>query len=182
MTFQQQLSNWGACANARKWVGDKTLEEAWEECSRADWMVWLLFRVHGGEPWSEQRKKLIHVLCEIIREVLPIFERWHPDDTLPHETLAALDGWRREDVIPCPNKRLFYEGNHLIIGEAIKQSMYTALRYTILGAEASYEKIACDAALAAEMAAEDVIDPNSSGIESFAILVRLHYPTFPESL
>ena len=30
-----------ACVDAREWVGNSTLAEAWRDCERADWMIWL---------------------------------------------------------------------------------------------------------------------------------------------
>ena len=42
MTFQEYLSNINACSPARQWVGDRTFEQAWRECERADWMCWII--------------------------------------------------------------------------------------------------------------------------------------------
>ena len=42
MTFQEYLSNIDACSPARQWVGDRTFEQAWRECERADWMCWII--------------------------------------------------------------------------------------------------------------------------------------------
>lgn len=42
--MQKLLNRLGACAAAREWVGDRTLEQAWAECERPDWMLWLLAR------------------------------------------------------------------------------------------------------------------------------------------
>jgi hypothetical protein len=35
-----------ACQDALDWVGDKTLQEAWETCPRGDWMLWLYRRLY----------------------------------------------------------------------------------------------------------------------------------------
>lgn len=42
MTFREWLIKHQACEEAREWVGDKTVEQAWAECPRDDWMVWLV--------------------------------------------------------------------------------------------------------------------------------------------
>jgi hypothetical protein len=34
----------GACVEARTWVGDRTVEQAWAECERGDWLIWILAR------------------------------------------------------------------------------------------------------------------------------------------
>lgn len=33
-----------ACKEAIEWVGYKTLEQAWNECERGDWMLWLAYK------------------------------------------------------------------------------------------------------------------------------------------
>ena len=32
----------GACKSAVEWIGDKTKEQAWNECERGDWLWWYL--------------------------------------------------------------------------------------------------------------------------------------------
>ena len=39
--FSKQLEDLSACSEAVVWVGEKTLEQAWAECNRGDWMLWL---------------------------------------------------------------------------------------------------------------------------------------------
>lgn len=41
-TFRQWLKKNGACDAALTWVGDKTLEHAWNECTNPFWMQWLI--------------------------------------------------------------------------------------------------------------------------------------------
>ena len=38
------LTRLNACQAAIDWVGDKTPEEAWEQCHRGDWMLWFYAR------------------------------------------------------------------------------------------------------------------------------------------
>jgi hypothetical protein len=40
------LNDLKACQEAVEWVGDRTLEEAWRDCERGDWMLWLYARLH----------------------------------------------------------------------------------------------------------------------------------------
>ena len=40
--FRDQLVALDACPEAVRWVGNRTLEQAWRECERSDWMLWLL--------------------------------------------------------------------------------------------------------------------------------------------
>jgi len=39
-----------ACASALRWIGDRTIEQAWRDCQRSDWMFWLLERIAPGDP------------------------------------------------------------------------------------------------------------------------------------
>jgi hypothetical protein len=41
MNLQQLLTELNACSEARKWVGEKTIEQAVQECERGYWMGWL---------------------------------------------------------------------------------------------------------------------------------------------
>jgi hypothetical protein len=41
MTLSEKLTQMEACKEAVEWVGDKTLDKAWAECERGDWMLWL---------------------------------------------------------------------------------------------------------------------------------------------
>ncbi len=40
MTLQEHLISLNACYWARKWIGDRTSAQAWNECERADWLLW----------------------------------------------------------------------------------------------------------------------------------------------
>lgn len=40
MTFAEHLIEIGACHEARKWAAGKTAIQVWEECPRADWLIW----------------------------------------------------------------------------------------------------------------------------------------------
>lgn len=38
------LNELNACQDAKQWAAGKTLSQAWQECQRSDWMLWLLGR------------------------------------------------------------------------------------------------------------------------------------------
>ncbi len=40
--LQRYLRSRGACRQARKWAGRKSLREAWATCTRTDWLLWLV--------------------------------------------------------------------------------------------------------------------------------------------
>ncbi len=39
-TVRKHLESLGACAEAMQWIGDRTSAQAWNECERADWLLW----------------------------------------------------------------------------------------------------------------------------------------------
>jgi hypothetical protein len=48
-----------ACEDALKWLEDQqSWEQAWQDCERGDWMLWLLGYL-SGEPGSRSRRKLV---------------------------------------------------------------------------------------------------------------------------
>lgn len=76
-TFQAELRALGACTPAYEWAEGRTAAEAWDECPRADWLVW--YAVRKGVD----RRCVLTAVCEIIRLVpgpihptLIVVERW----------------------------------------------------------------------------------------------------------
>ena len=45
MKFKQLLRELDACQEAIDWVGDKTIEQAVEQCDRGDWFRWLASKI-----------------------------------------------------------------------------------------------------------------------------------------
>jgi hypothetical protein len=61
MAFRDQLEELYACSEALKWVGNKSLEEAWKTCKNPDWMLWVL---------TKTNLDLIDPICDMAEEVL----------------------------------------------------------------------------------------------------------------
>jgi hypothetical protein len=49
MTLKELLIELKACEPARKWAGDKSIEEVVASCHRGDWLLWLAVTVNIGE-------------------------------------------------------------------------------------------------------------------------------------
>ena len=64
-SFHDKLIELGACEEAIQWVGDRTLEEAWTDCHRGDWMLWLADEIHVN------RKLIVKAACACARLALP---------------------------------------------------------------------------------------------------------------
>ena len=102
MTFILELIKLNACEEAINWLETNkftSLQEAWQVCKRADWMLWLL--------WSNENKdekKLTLTNCEIARTVLHIFETKHPNDKRPRICLDLTEKWyKSEDNVTYDN-------------------------------------------------------------------------------
>jgi len=65
MSFKEELQGKRACGDALSWVGSRSLEQAWNECERLDWMFWLLRRV------TVDRKLLVLAACDCAELALP---------------------------------------------------------------------------------------------------------------
>ena len=58
--LQKKLEKLEACDAAIKWAGtQKSLKEAWTNCPRADWMLWLLNRIR----YDRVKMRLIGAWC-----------------------------------------------------------------------------------------------------------------------
>jgi hypothetical protein len=60
MEFREWLIRERACQRAIAWVGSRTLAEAWLDCTRPDWMLWLVYR---AVPLPDHRYHLIAADC-----------------------------------------------------------------------------------------------------------------------
>lgn len=50
MTDRDKLAQMHACDDALDWIGERTIEQAWRDCERGEWMCWLLKRIAPGDP------------------------------------------------------------------------------------------------------------------------------------
>src|SRR5690349_17926772 len=62
--LQTLLESMNACRYAREWIGDRTLAKAWNECPRADWLLW--FAARRGVD----KKKIVLAACACARLAL----------------------------------------------------------------------------------------------------------------
>jgi hypothetical protein len=46
MKAKELLIAMNACYESIEWVGDRTIQEAWQECERGDWMLWFYAKQH----------------------------------------------------------------------------------------------------------------------------------------
>ncbi len=84
--LQTHLQTIYACREARKWAGDRTAQQAWDECERADWLLW------WAATQNIDRKLLVRTACQCARHVLR--SRFVPQDELrPLHAIETAERW-----------------------------------------------------------------------------------------
>ena len=79
-----------ACADAVRWAKTQpTAAEAWKNCTRGDWMLWILGRL-SDRPGSTARRKLALCCCDCAETVRHL---WPTGDTRPAEALRVTRAW-----------------------------------------------------------------------------------------
>jgi hypothetical protein len=137
------------CYDALKWAENYTTpEDAWRECKRGDWMLWILGRL-SGPPEGDSRKKLVLCACECARIALPLFERRWPGDNRVRKCLDTAERWARGDA----TIQELREARRAAADAAYTAHAYAAAAYAA-DAAAAYAADAADAAAAAYAAAD----------------------------
>jgi hypothetical protein len=78
MTLKQYLIDIGACLEVIEWIENKTLQEAWQQCDRSDWMLWFL-TVQRVKPSWPTYKEIVVFLCDILSESQDQISQCHVD-------------------------------------------------------------------------------------------------------
>jgi hypothetical protein len=92
MTFRERLIELKACSESIEWVGDRSSAQAWAECERSDWMLWLAKRADIGQ------RACVVIACECARLVLHLVPM---GDDRPRLAIEEAEAWLRgeEDVV-----------------------------------------------------------------------------------
>jgi len=64
----------GACREFVNWSAGKSLLQLWQECERADWMLWLCGKMMNNSGWPS-RSELALAACACAETVLPVYEK-----------------------------------------------------------------------------------------------------------
>ena len=87
------LRNLHACGEAVEWAGEqKSAAEAWKNCERGEWMLWLLGKL-SGKPESEKRKRL--AACECARLSLKYVPK---GEKRPLVAIQTAEKWTRGEA------------------------------------------------------------------------------------
>ena len=88
MTFpntetQEYLNDIDACAEARTWVGERALQDAWNDCTRLDWLRWLV----TAAAYAELRKVTAPARAEYDRVTTAAYAELHKVTTAAYAEL-----------------------------------------------------------------------------------------------
>jgi hypothetical protein len=86
--FAQHLEDIGACADARIWAKGKTAQEAWDQCERADWLLWWV-----AQEKPDSKQDLVRAACRIARLVLHLVPQ---SEDRPRLAIEAAEKWADE--------------------------------------------------------------------------------------
>jgi hypothetical protein len=91
--WSERLLGIDACSDAREWCATQPdLAVAWANCTRGDWMLWLLGRLDESAPWSEGRRPLVRCALACAAEALP-YVRGEVAREATEECLSVTQAW-----------------------------------------------------------------------------------------
>jgi len=94
MSFKQQLIKMKACKEAIDWVEDRTIQQAWKDCSHGDWMLWLLEMMKKEEGWPDEKQNTLFG-CWCARRAL----KYVPEgETRPLKAIEAKEKWAKGEI------------------------------------------------------------------------------------
>lgn len=100
-TLQELLGDIRACREAREWVGDKPLMEAWTFCERGDWMLWLAGKMVDKVGWWT-RQQVVLAACECAELALMCV----PDgEERPKQAIKIARRWARGENVSLVDVR-----------------------------------------------------------------------------
>ncbi len=161
----EQLEKLDACKPAIYWVSQQdSTQQAWQDCPRGDWMLWLLGKL-SGPVGSESRKKLVLTVCECARLSLHLIPEGEDRPRMAIETAEK-----------------YVRGDDGVTLESLKAASAAASAADAAAADAA-AAAAADAAAAAAVASASAAAADAASektLKKCADIVRKHYPDPPE--
>ena len=168
-----------ACKEAIEW-GEQygTIDEAWTNCERGDWMLWLVGKL-AGKPASKSRKRLVLTACECARLALPYVRQ---GEKRPLKAIEAAEQWARgEHNITLSDVGAYAAADAAsacAAGAADAACACAACAASACAADAASACAACAACAAGAACAADA-DARKKTLKRCGDIVRKHYPKPP---
>jgi hypothetical protein len=158
----ENLKKLRPCPEALNWVLEQNdPQQAWDDCERGDWMLWLLGKIAKGLT-SKSRKQLVLIACECARLKL---KHVPEGEARPRIAIETAEAWTR--------------------GEATLAQVRTAVDAADAYAAVTYHSNSA-AYAAAYAAADAAVAPVAAAVGGVEILkqcadiVRKHHPKTPK--
>ena len=91
----QKLTELNACHKAVKWAKkQKNPQQAWDNCERGDWMLWLICKTIAGKSMSDKRKHLVLAACDCTELALKYVVG---GEDRPRKTIEIIRKWAKGD-------------------------------------------------------------------------------------
>lgn len=173
--LQTKLRQLNACDDAIEWLGERSAEQAWAECERGDWMLWLIGKIEG-----KYTPAMRLCACEIVRTQLHLVPAGEERPRIAIETAeryasgnATADELQEASVAAEAAADTAAEAAEAAawVAKAAAEAAVAAVWATEAAGAAA--ETAADAAEAAVWVTEATV------LKSFADIVRKHFPTPP---
>ena len=156
MELKKYLKKSGACAEALRWVGDRTLQQAWDECDRPDWMMWLYRRNNPN------KKTCVKIAIYAAKLCIENYKNKYPADKRPEEAIAAAEKW-----LENPSE------DNARAADAAAYAAETAAATSVDVTRAA--RVAADAAIAAAYAATAAADAYAADVAAADAAIAAAY-------
>ena len=156
------LKSLHACGEAVDWATEQQgTAQAWRDCERGDWMLWLLGKL-SGESGGKKREKLVLACCKCARLSLKYVPK---GEKRPLVAIQTAEKWVRGEATI----------------KEVKTAAYAPSGPADAAAYAAYAAYVADAADAAAFAADAAAyaAAREKTLARCADIVRKHYPNPP---
>ena len=136
--FQAYLASVSACHEAREWAARRTARQSWDECERADWLLWWSARA------GTDRKLMVDMACRFARTALPFVRT---GEERPLKCIETVEKWIK-------GKATIQQVREACNAAAAAAYAAYAAAYADADAAAAAAYAAADAAYAADAAAD----------------------------
>ena len=101
--WTEKLEKIGACQEAVEWAfKQKSLAEAWKNCEKGNWMLWLAGKF-SGPSCDQRRRKLVLAACECAKLSLAYVK---PGEKRPAEALKIATAWAMGETVTLDELRV----------------------------------------------------------------------------
>jgi len=147
--LKKYLKKSDACAEALRWVGDRTLQQAWDECERPDWMLWLYKRNNPN------KKTCVKIATYAAKLCIENYKNKYPADKCPEEAIAAAEKWLENPSVDNARAAAAAAKAATAAADAAAKAATADADAAVYAAEAAAATTADAAARAASCAARD---------------------------